>query len=422
MQSIKKSRYYVSTLELGLVIIFVTLITGSSFDELLPAVSKVLRLIAYGSVFFFSIWHLIPARIKPIKLIVAFYHRYRYFLIAVGLYFLGLIIGGLRGPDPLYSLQQTFSDAVVFFYAFTVFGAASNNSNQTVQSIFKITAIWAVLLLLGSIVVYLGNIVGWWLINPYFHPDAGRVTMLLNGPFGHANHFAYFLMIAAFSSGYLALLSKDRLQWKWGLLTAFLCLGIVLTFGRGAMLGTSTGLLIMVTSRNRTLGVLASIAAIALVAYLVAGAMSSIPVPDFIPKISFAGRTNLWNAAVVNLRHYGPLGVGSGQTESVAGMGIHNFFLEQYGEGGVITSIGVLLWLLIPIFTFRSSVLRKSLKFTIVAIMAGILVHGLFWNQFLNGLRYLTLMGVLLWTALATLKTNDTSSAIPKRMEPSSPS
>jgi hypothetical protein len=34
--------------------------------------------------------------------------------------------------------------------------------------------------------------------------------------------------------------------------------------------------------------------------------------------------------------------------------------------------------------------------------MAGLMVHGIFWNQFLNGLRFLTLVYVCLWTALAT--------------------
>jgi hypothetical protein len=36
--------------------------------------------------------------------------------------------------------------------------------------------------------------------------------------------------------------------------------------------------------------------------------------------------------------------------------------------------------------------------------MAGLMVHGVFWNQFLNGLRFLTLVYVCLWTALATLQ------------------
>jgi O-antigen ligase len=83
-------------------------------------------------------------------------------------------------------------------------------------------------------------------------------------------------------------------------------------------------------------------------------------------------------------------------------MGIHNFILEQYGEGGILTTLGVLGWLVLPIVHLRRSRLSPALAWAIVAAMAGLMVHGIFWSQFLNGLRFLTLVYVCLWTALAT--------------------
>jgi len=108
--------------------------------------------------------------------------------------------------------------------------------------------------------------------------------------------------------------------------------------------------------------------------------------------------------AIANLKIYGPFGVGSGQADSIPGMGIHNFLLEQYGEGGVLTTLGVLGWLILPVVLLRRSRLELTLAWSIVAMMAGLMVHGLFWSQFLNGLRFLTLAFVCLWTALATQK------------------
>lgn len=55
-----------------------------------------------------------------------------------------------------------------------------------------------------------------------------------------------------------------------------------------------------------------------------------------------------------------------------------------------------------PILTLKCSRLDRSLAWAVVAMMAGLLVHGIVWEQFLNGLRFLTLVYVCLWTALAT--------------------
>jgi hypothetical protein len=126
--------------------------------------------------------------------------------------------------------------------------------------------------------------------------------------------------------------------------------------------------------------------------------------PSFLPKVATTNRGVIWATAIENLRGYGPLGAGAGQAESRPGLSTHNFWLEQYGEGGVLTILGVLGWLILPLLSIRQSALPRRLAWAIVAMMAAVLVHGLFWTQFLNGLRYLTLVMSSLWTALSTLK------------------
>jgi len=247
-----------------------------------------------------------------------------------------------------------------------------------------------------------GNLAGWWLLNPYYHPGDFGFRMLMNGPFTHSNHLAYILMAGAFAAGVLALVFRPKVQWSWFALTGFLALGVAVTFGRGAMLGTATGLLGILSLRHRRLAIMLGAVTLAGVLVLVAGAAGWIALPDFLPKIGFAGRNELWSAAIANLRVYGALGVGSGQADSIPGWGIHNFILEQYGEGGLLTTLGVLGWLVLPIVHLRRSRLSPALAWAIVAAMAGLMVHGIFWNQFLNGLRFLTLVYVCLWTALAT--------------------
>jgi O-antigen ligase len=209
-------------------------------------------------------------------------------------------------------------------------------------------------------------------------------------------------MAGAFAAGILALVLHPRVHWGWFALTAFLALGVAVTFGRGAMLGTTTGLLGILSLRRRKLAIALGAVTLAGVLVLVAGAAGWIALPDFLPKIGFAGRNELWSAAIANLRVYGPLGVGSGQADSIPGMGIHNFILEQYGEGGILTTLGVLGWLVLPIVHLRRSRLSPALAWAIVSAMAGLMVHGIFWSQFLNGLRFLTLVYVCLWTALGT--------------------
>jgi hypothetical protein len=126
------------------------------------------------------------------------------------------------------------------------------------------------------------------------------------------------------------------------------------------------------------------------------------PSLDFLPKVGFSGRIPIWRDALKNLADYGPLGVGAGQAKSRGEMSLHTFLLEQYGEGGVLTLMGVLGWLIMPILHIREARISSELGWGIVAMMAGLMVHGLFWSQFLNGLRFLTLVYVSLWTALST--------------------
>lgn len=387
------------------ILVLTTLITASALDEQAPGVAQILRIASYGATLLAIVWLAIPALRSPRASWRAFFVAYRLTILwPLVLYFAGLIIGSLRGPQPLYALWQTASDAIVFAFAFLAFGWLVTDLSRTVRQFLVVIALLTGALLLGSAIVYAGNLAGWWLINPYYHPGDFGYRLLMNGPFNHANHFAYVLMTGSFAAAYLALHYRPRLNWGWLVLAGFLALGVVLTFGRGAMLGTAVGLLGILFLRHRKLALALACLAVLSALVLVAGAAGLIPMPEFLPKVGFAGRSDLWNAAIANLRVYGPMGVGPGQADSIPGMGIHNFLLEQYGEGGVLTTLGVLGWLILPVVMLRRSRLEPLLAWSIVAMMAGLMVHGLFWSQLLNGLRFLTLAFVCLWTALATQK------------------
>ncbi len=384
------------------VLLLTTVITASPLDEIVPSVARLLRVLAYGSTFLAVAWLAWPLLRAPAEAARTFIQAYgRTIFWPLVPYFTGLFIGSLRGPQPLYGLWQTTSDAVVFAFAFLAFGWQVDDLDSLLRRFLKIVAVWTGALLLGSAVIYGGNLAGWWLINPYYHPGDYGYRMLMNGPFNHANHFAYVLMTGAFAAAYLGLVDRPKIHRRWSALTAALAVGVAVTFGRGAMLGTAVGLLGILYLRHRALALTLGGLAALLVILPAAGAAGMISLPEYLPKVGIAGRDALWDAAIANVRVYGPLGVGPGSTDSLPGMGIHNFLLEQYGEGGVLALLGVLGWLVLPIIHLRRSRLSAPLARSTVAAMAGLMVHGLFWSQFLNGLRFLTLVFVCLWTALA---------------------
>jgi len=123
---------------------------------------------------------------------------------------------------------------------------------------------------------------------------------------------------------------------------------------------------------------------------------------NMLPKTTLSFRLEVWQAGLRNLKKYGPLGVGAGNAQSLEGLGMHNMYMEQYGEGGLAGLLGFLGWLILPVLTLKKSRLDRNLAWGVVAMMAALLVHGIFWDQFLNGLRFLTLVYVCLWTALAS--------------------
>lgn len=314
-------------------------------------------------------------------------------------YFGGLLIGAFHGPETLYSLWQTFSDAVVFAFAFIAFGWLVDDLNAVVNRLLVVLSLWTAVLLTGSFIIYVGNLAGWWSINLFFY----RV-LLLNGPFNHANHMAYVLMTGAFAAGTIALNSQSTAKRLWLSLSVVLTIGIVLTFGSGAMLGTAVGLTGILAIRHRRLALTLTGLITVVAIFFVAAAAFHIPLPKFVPKITYTHRLEGWSIAIENLKEYGPLGVGARQAEIEPGLSVHNFWLEQYGEGGILTVLGALGWLILPIVHIKRFRLNRDLAWCIVAMMSGLMVHGIFWGQFLIGLRFLTLAYVCLWTALGTLR------------------
>lgn len=398
----------VSWVEMSAVVVLTMLITGSSLDTSAPRLSFPLRIAAYLSVAFVIV-HLLYSRVHRGSIS---FRRFRQaygltFLLVVLVYFLGLILGDLHGPGGLASLWQTASNALVFGMALLAFGWLNQDLVGVVRRFLVVLAMWSSLVLVISLIVYVGNRLGLWLINPYYFE--GGPTLLLNGPFNHSNHMAYFLMTGCLASAALWVLGCQRAAKLWLALAAFLALGVVITFGRGAILGTAVGLLGMLAIRRPRLAIaLGILVGLAAVAVTVAVAFH-LPFVQSLPKGGFSARGELWGRAIENLEHYGPLGVGSGEPESAPGWTTHNFWLQVYGEGGVLATIGIMGWLLIPVVRIRQSALPPNLAWVIVAAMVGLMVHGIFWTQVLNGLRFLTLVFVCLWTALATRRVPEPS-------------
>jgi hypothetical protein len=252
----------------------------------------------------------------------------------------------------------------------------------------------------ASLVIYIGNLNGWWEINaiPF------RTILLMNGPFNHANHLGYVLMSGAFASASLYIISNNRFRSIWLILSIYLIIGVAITYARGAMIGTAVGIIGILALRHRRIALILTLLSIGGLIMMTAAAAIEPPWLDFLPKTDFSDRGIIWGMAINQLREYGPLGVGAGQAESFPDLTMHNFWLEQYGEGGILTALGVVGWFIFPIIFIKRSRLNRQLAWCIVAMMIGVMVHGIFWGYFLNGLRFLTLIYACLWTALATVQ------------------
>jgi len=224
--------------------------TASPLEDTGPALARAVKLLGYAAIGLVSLRLAIPYFRQPKGAIDLFRRRQGWILFAPLIpYFLGLILGALNGPQTLYSLWQTFSDLVVFAIAALAFGFLARDPEQSTRRLLAVTAIWCSIVLAPSLVVYLGNAQGWWVINPYIYPDVAA-TLLMSGPFNHANVMGYFLMTGAFAAGALALQSPARRRLLWLALCGALAAGTAFTFARGAMLGLAAGLIFMLASRR----------------------------------------------------------------------------------------------------------------------------------------------------------------------------
>jgi hypothetical protein len=393
---------------LAMILILVTFMTGSPLQQTNPYLSQGIKLSGYILVLGTTVWLGISHMPWTNENIRGFLHAYRStILFPLLLYFVGLLIGAFNGPATLYSLWQTFSDFVVFVFAFLAYGWLVSDIDRAIYQFLRVLVSWAVILMTTSLVIYIGNLNGWWEINaiPF------RTILLMNGPFNHANHLGYTLMTGAFAAACMFMVSQNKNNKLWLILTIYLTLGVAITFARGAMIGTAVGLIGIISIRYRRIALaLGILAIITLIVFTVVAALK-LPFFDFLPKTDFSQRGIVWGMALKKLVEYGPLGVGSGQAESFPNLTMHSFWLEQYGEGGVITTIGILGWFILPIMNIKRSRLNPKLIWSIVAMMAGLMVHGVFWGYFLNGLRLLSLIYICLWTALATVRKETTQTS-----------
>ncbi len=543
------------------ILILVVVITGGVLEDAPAILTNIVKSIAYIATILVIAVLSLPLRWDLRIHLAKFWNSYRNtILIPLLLYFTGLLIGALRGPQPARSLWQTFSDMVVFCFALVGFGWLNTCLDSSVEILLKTISILAGVLLLISLVMFLGNVAGLWAINIFVAYVAGN-RILMNGPFNHANVLGYVLMTGCLSCITLALRRHGTSSRRWWSMAGVMAIGVMATVARGAILGTIGGALIAVISRRRELLriVVPSAAALSLLLVFVYsrgtlpwfvltssatrlpreeftgyqgldheawveklqqdngqivlhsnGTITSNPIQldpqsyqiivdgygtkgqanpedslrtpivtlsvlrggekifqksfqladkrsyhlvsdfslpshqevrvqlsfsddaflgpgndrsvfisdiyiarswvpiidwstvDYLPKVGSSGRWKMWRAAMENLRNYGLWGVGAGNAESWPGWSTHNVFLEQYGEGGILTLFGFLAWLALPILHVNRSRLPRDLAMSIIAMMVGLIIHGLFWTQFLDGLRFLTLVYVSLWTALAT--------------------
>ena len=126
-------------------------------------------------------------------------------------------------------------------------------------------------------------------------------------------------MTGSLAAAALSMISKPEIDGRWLSASIVLAVGVALTFGRGAMLGTAAGWIGILGLRRRRLAIIITCIALAGILLMVAAIAFDIQLPSFIPKTGFSGRMNLWTAGIQNLRVYGLFGIGAGQTESLPG-------------------------------------------------------------------------------------------------------
>lgn len=551
---------YISTTEIVVILLLVTLITNPAPFLSAGLLGPATKFLAYAAVL--SIMVRIALAVgRPIRhsarLFIQTYKRS--ILWPMVIYFMGLIVGSLVGPDPIASLWQTASDLIVFSFAFIAFGCFSANLEQAVIRLLRVVAILSALMLLIALTLLIGNMAGLWCGEAPNTALCSPSESGMRGIFDNPLVLGYILMTGSLASASLYVVANSQRQGTWATLALLLSLGVMLTLARGALLGTIAGLLAITAIRSRRLAylltILAAISFISLsfvtllrefpqlremisiteikprsfdiyadltdeewedhieaagsrlilspgasatsgdlvmsfgeyrlvllgrasqgptagdsrsydhllgytirqgnrqiasgrftltnmqtfglgssfrieeeapvqitLSYATSGkpqnggyaeitSVSLIPpgwrevllrINNSLPKYGVLARVVIWKEAIANIKSYGIFGVGPGNAESMSGMSTHNLWLEQLGEGGILAITGTFGWLILPLLQIRKSLLSDGLSWAIVGMMGALMIHSLFWTQFLNGLRFLTLVYVCLWTALAT--------------------
>lgn len=388
--------------ELASIVVLVTFMTDSPFKETTPQITLVFKILGYTSVLLVIGRLLYVASQRPKTSIHKFIDSYRRTLIVpLILYFLGLIIGALNSPAMLSSLWQTFSDAIVFIFAFLAFGWLLANLKTTIERLLKLVAIWTALTWLISIYMRWEPNIGWTYLWTYVeHPGS------IAGIFDWTITLAHVLMIGSLSALAIGFLPKEGYSWRWIALSGFLLMGVVAARGRSAIIATMFCTIAILATKNRrlALGLMLAFLLIAIPLVIMNVFMPDSKLTEIFTKTGSSLRIEIWSGAIENLRHYWLWGTGAGQVLGSSKYGPHNFFIEVLGEGGIISLLGTLAWLIIPILELNRSRLPNRLAWSIVTIMAANLIHLIFHSGFLNGLRFQTLILVCLWTALSTQK------------------
>ena len=301
-------------------------------------------------------------------------------------------------------------------------------TSQTIRSPEEAHGImWAAAVTVGITVLY--TVVagfGGSMSEVYQNDEGGQSYARFGGIFGHPNLLGGFLALAIPSM--VALAASERLWWRrlsGYLLVIAAMAGLVLTYSRGAWLGTGVGLLILLPVLKR--GFWLILGAVLLGPVLVGMVTSSDAVLARLESIAAAGsdpalmeRLEIWGMAFRLVAEHPLLGVGLGNFQAAYGRLMvpdlplltyplelpehaHNLFLNLAVEVGLV-GVSAFAWLLAVAFLrvrqikrfadWRVGVWSMGLAAGLVAISVQALVDVVVYQGFV-AILFFTYLGVM---------------------------
>jgi len=389
-----------TTFELILLLTLTILLTDSPFEESAPDVANLIAIFAYSATLLVSGRVFLASVLTKQFSLQTFWQSYKYTLFApTGIYLLGHIIASLHGPNTLQSLWQTSHDVIVFGSTILLFGWLQADIEKVLRHWLAIYAQVIAVVLATSIPIWLDGRFGQQLLSPYLEYHA-----YLNGIFGWPTTMAVLTMIGALCAFSLALRPNRKINIRWMFLTLFLCIGVILTLSRAAILALGIGGLLIFRKHYPRLGRnLLGLFIIGGITFAILNVFFYDTIGEqLFPRGGVSQRDVLWAGGLQNVIGSLPWGYGPGQAFGAPSKGTHQILLEIVIEGGLLGFLGALGWWILPILHRHSSRINNELTYVVISIMTATLVHLMFHGGFFNGLRmpFFFLAGI--WGALAT--------------------